>query len=265
MKKINIWLMGGFGNVLFHLFLAHLLQKKGNIVTLCTLLTQKNIITKLLGWTIHDSLYHDLKGSINTKRGSIFPLLLLPLSTKIDIGREYSFFYRSLDNILDNPSSNIFGYFQLKGFLEKNKKELVFFSQGIAKRITKDIPKETIMNTKQACIHIRLGDSGWAKDNIDYYTKALETLPDNMGITVVTDSPQDAKNLLSSYNVSFSKGGNALEDFYLLFSSDIIICAPSTFSWWAIHCSSNAKKIVMPQSLHDKLGSYIDSGEIILI
>ena len=52
---MKIYLAGGFGNNLFQLYLVNLLRKKGVSVDLFSNLTEKNIITSLLGWTIHEN------------------------------------------------------------------------------------------------------------------------------------------------------------------------------------------------------------------
>lgn len=264
MKKVRVWLMGGFGNILFHLFVAHLLKKKGYDISVCTLLTHKNIFTNILGWTIHDRFYHGLMSDFTIKKGSVFPLLYQVISRYLKVGRGYSFFYKNTDCLMNTPSSNIFGYFQHKYFLENNRGELIIFSQIIAKKIEK-LVKRKITKKNQVCIHIRLGDSIWAKNNIDYYYKAIETIPNDVDITVITDSLVDAKKLFSGFNVKFLSHNNALDDFHMLASSNTIICAPSTFSWWAAHCSLNAEAIVFPKVLYDKLGFYADKSKLILI
>ena len=262
-KEVNIWLMGGFGNVLFQLFIAHLLKKEGHNISLSTLLTKKNIYTNTLGWTIHDQAYRTLLNDYNeNKHPEIPPLFVAGVSKYINIGKNYSFFYRDLDNLLKNPSTNIFGYFQNKDFLEKNKEELIIFSRDIASKIQQN---QSLKNN-QACIHIRLGDSTWAKNNLDYYKKALDYLPNDINLTIVTDSIEAAKDLIpSSRRAQFSNSDDVLEDFHLLFSSNIIICAPSTFSWWAAHCAKKAEIIIAPKSLYDQLGIYLDETELILL
>ena len=50
-----VWLMGGFGNVLFQGFAAYVLQERGNHVEMIDNLTRKSLITRILGWSIHDN------------------------------------------------------------------------------------------------------------------------------------------------------------------------------------------------------------------
>ena len=48
-KKVNLWLLGGFGNVLFQLFFARLLSNNNYKVILIDNLTSKNFLTRLIG------------------------------------------------------------------------------------------------------------------------------------------------------------------------------------------------------------------------
>ena len=50
-----VWLMGGFGNVLFQGFAAYVLREQGNSVEMIDNLTRKSLITIILGWSIHDN------------------------------------------------------------------------------------------------------------------------------------------------------------------------------------------------------------------
>ena len=59
-SKKNIWLMGGFGNVLFQILAFNVLSKNNNSTFFANVLTKKNTITKFIGWTIHESLYDNL-------------------------------------------------------------------------------------------------------------------------------------------------------------------------------------------------------------
>ena len=64
--KIKVWLKGGFGNTLFqitHALAIHYATRKN--VVLASNLTQNNVITKILNWTIHEPLYVHLIESSN--------------------------------------------------------------------------------------------------------------------------------------------------------------------------------------------------------
>ena len=65
----NIWLMGGLGNVLFQILAFNIISKTSEKVFYVKTLTEKNHITKFLGWTIHQNLYNNL---IEKKQSGLF-------------------------------------------------------------------------------------------------------------------------------------------------------------------------------------------------
>lgn len=56
----KIYLQGGFGNVLFQLVHYLSLRNNGHNPVFVDTLTKKNLITRLLGWKIHDKIYLDI-------------------------------------------------------------------------------------------------------------------------------------------------------------------------------------------------------------
>ncbi len=50
--KKTVWFIGGFGNNLFQLLLVERFYNLGYDVKVVSVLTKKNIITRILGWTI---------------------------------------------------------------------------------------------------------------------------------------------------------------------------------------------------------------------
>ena len=56
----KIYLQGGFGNVLFQLVHYLSLKNRGYSPVFIDILTKENLITKLLGWKIHDQIYLDV-------------------------------------------------------------------------------------------------------------------------------------------------------------------------------------------------------------
>mgnify|MGYP001971546569 CR=1 FL=1 len=90
-SKKNIWLMGGFGNVLFQILAFNVLSKNNNSIFFVNVLTKKNTITKFIGWTIHESLYDNLGnfcGILNVGVGSDISIKELAKLTSSIIGYE---------------------------------------------------------------------------------------------------------------------------------------------------------------------------------
>lgn len=257
MKKI--WLLGGFGNVLFQILAYRVIKKeKGNNVFYVEKLTEKNIITKLIKWSTHQKLYSDLIQSYEIKKVNILPAFLVVFLATISkrTGKFFSLssFYSS-KLFLDEKkklADNIFGYFQEKEFLSKNLEELHKLGDDLKNKYgnSEKIP---------IVVHFRKGDTGWPDDRRLYYEKVRELLKEENGnIIIVTDSKDDAMEFFSELkNFEISNSTNALDDFKIMLSANKLYCAPSTFSWWAAHALDDKSEILAPQSLQTDLGMYI--------
>ena len=77
MKKI--WLMGGFGNVLFQILAYNVVSKDNKNVFFVTKLTNNNRITKFLKWTIHQPLYNNLIDNNQRISVKFIPALIVVL------------------------------------------------------------------------------------------------------------------------------------------------------------------------------------------
>lgn len=261
MKKI--WLMGGFGNILFQILVYNILIKKKLKVKFVETLTNKNIFTKLLKWTIHEKSYYDLidKNQIikisNLKATLIF---FIALMSKIkNKGYNKSSFYNKELKLSDLISSNIFGYFQDKSFLEDNREEIVSLGKKIRNIYGED--KNLIV------VHYRKGDSIWVRECKEYYEKVRLIIDnENREVIIVTDSIEDAKLFFNGCNnIKIIKSENAIQDFRYLVSANIIFCGPSTFSWWAAHSLKENSIIYCPKILEDKLGFYFENQTLFIL
>lgn len=148
-------------------------------------------------------------------------------------------------NILEAHYPN--GHYHLEGFWQEAEyynthrdKILCYFDHKA--------PPKTI--TKDIIMHVRLGDYkefGVGGNVLDpeYYHKCLKREKFKK-LYIVTDSPDD------SYFSEFKKYSPIVqsktveEDFWFITKFDRIICANSTFSWWAAFVS-NATKIYIPK------------------
>ena len=107
-------------------------------------------------------------------------------------------------------------------------------------------------------IHVRRGDM-W--ENLesrrvhghlgyDYYCSALNLLPPDLPIRIVSDSTSLARELFKDFqgNIQFvESNSDVLGDFILLSESKFLIIANSTFSWWAGYLSE-ADTIIAPRN-----------------
>ena len=262
MKKI--WLMGGFGNVLFQI-LAYNVVSRGNInVFFVTKLTNKNSITNFLKWTIHQSLFNNLIDNnqrVNVKFiPALITVLIAFLSKFTKSKNEIATFYNKNVQIKNGVSKNVFGYFQDKEFLSENKKELFNLCDKL-RTLYSSSTKIPIV------VHYRKGDSDWALKFSYYYDEIKNLLKKEKGtITIVTDSLEDAKYFFKDIScLKVIRSENALDDFKILISAKKIYCAPSTFSWWAAHCSDQEAEVIMPDFFKNNLGIYVNTNKLTIV
>ena len=247
--------MGGFGNVLFQLLASRVMIKKNIAVEYVNILTEKNIFTKVLNWTIHERLYNDLipKGKIKNKIPMIkvFIIILIGLiSKRLRYKNRISTFYNNF-NIFEEPySKNIFGYFQEKTFLKENQEEIL--------KLGKEIKNIYSQEESKIIVHYREGDSHWAKENKTYYESVRELIKCEVEkVYIATDSPKEALEFFSECpNVELTNAKNAMDDFIHMVNAKKLYCAPSTFSWWAAHALPDTAQVIVPKLLKDLLGIY---------
>ena len=127
-----------------------------------------------------------------------------------------------------------------------------------------DIRKKYKSNKSYTVVHFRLGDSKRAKKMISYYEEVRKMiLESNEEILIATDSPKEAEIFFKNCpNVRLSGAKNALEDFKYMVNSKRLYCAPSTFSWWALHSLDNDSSAVIPEFFKDDLGVYINEDRV---
>ncbi|WP_260915254.1 O-fucosyltransferase family protein [Aliarcobacter cryaerophilus] len=261
-KSKNVWLMGGFGNVLFQI-LAYRVIKKECKVTFVDFLTKKNFITKFLKWTIHEELYDKFIKKENLEKKNILSVMLILIlaivNKKLGIKSNIACFYSENNHLKLPYSDNIFGYFQEKYFLLEHKNELLKLCQEINKKYSN--------KNSNIVVHYRLGDSGWAKSNEAYYNKVKELVKlEKSVVFIATDSPIEALNFFyDCNNIQLTNTKNAMEDFEYMVSASKLYCAPSTFSWWAAHSLSSNSEAIMPEFLYNLLGKYKENIKIIIV
>jgi hypothetical protein len=130
------------------------------------------------------------------------------------------------------------GYFQDAELYNQHREEIKGFFR---------LP-EFIKNTEDLVVHLRLADY-WCdrvKSVINPLAiiKAIKSIPHRQLFIVVQDHPTNKKYLraFESYCPQFISD-SPKEDFHFIRSFDKIICANSSFSWWAAFLSE-ARKIV---------------------
>lgn len=245
-NEVTVWLMGGLGNVLFQLFAAKVIQRNGSNVKICDSLLSKNLFTNFKSWTIHQKCYNQLL-SVETFNKN-YVISILGYISKCTGYKVFGAYFVKDDDLSAVESPNVFGYFQSKKIIEDNNDLLISFLDEIRINVN-DSHTDVVF-------HYRYGDSDWARKYEQFYIHAKELVRSYSGkIKVITDSEDAAIRFFDDiHDLEIVSSSDVIKDFGLIASGKIIICAPSTYSWWAAHVSKSATEIVMPKFLFDNLG-----------
>lgn len=237
-RKIKIYLIGGLGNNLFQFYYGFLLEKRGYKVSYYDNLIKKNIYTKILGWTIHknDITKFNIKDKIQTKNHFLFfidflKLTIANLTNKSIFNSLFDISYQWDTDYVENPPLIISGYLQGHKYFD-NLNLNSFTDYAYVEEIKKCIKREENISA----LHIRGGDL--LNENLGFNNFYFHTLKmvDLSKTICYTNDTSFAKKLLQEIEVNeilFSENKSSLEDFLSILNSSTIICANSTFSFWA--------------------------------
>jgi len=199
-----IYLMGGLGNQIFQYFFS---------IYLANLTRQRSFL--VVDWY-----------QTNTQRKLLLQKLVrnaefVSLSKLIESGLEV----KPTKSEYVNPRSNCYiGHYISDEFTPSPQDIFNLFNLN------------TVLNDK-CVLHVRGGDflglgSGL---EVNYYERAIQLIPSNLQIEVVTDDLPFALSLLASpviqsRNLVYSEIQDEITDFVLLASAKYVVCANSTFS-----------------------------------
>ena len=256
MKKNKvIWLLGGFGNVLFHLFYAFLLRKNGFNVSISPTLTEKNFFTRIYGWTFHKPIYKRFCHEYKIVHPFLGKAIMPFIHKKTGLNLGVSFIDNSRNFIPPPKGNDLFGYFQNKEQIKAHSNSFLEFCSSIFSLLP-DVEQHEYV------VHFRGGDSLIAASHNGYYQQVGSQIKGHRAI-IVADSIEHAQSFFGSGdNVTYLSSNNPLDDFTILTRATVLFCAPSTFSWWAMHINRNAKKVYIPKYFKDHLGVFRDDIEI---
>ena len=127
--------------------------------------------------------------------------------------------------------------------------------------------KYSVKEKNSIVVHYRKGDPDWSVNSSNYYNEIRKMLKmESLPILIVTDSFKDANCFFSGvYNIKILSSSNALDDFRYLLSADKLYCAPSTFSWWALHSLSIDSEVIVPKIFKKHLGIFVKTKNMIII
>lgn len=242
---MKIYLMGGLGNNILQV-LATL--DSGHQAKYVSFLQRQNVITRFLGWTIHENVIEQLFDLevIQPKRFFLLESLdVLLLSCSKILGREILSrnYMNSTPSLKDIICSSAIGGYMHPVSLEQ-------FNFLSSKR---HFLKASLEKVDQIGVHVRRGDLG---DNSALGLLESETL-NNVAkkevsfsgypvVVYTNDKDWCERNLTFEYE--FSKSSPVLNpvvsDFIGLASSATLICSNSTFSYTAAMLGCNEKVLV---------------------
>ena len=242
MRKVTVFLMGGFGNCLFQLNQAYSLRSYGLDVEISTALISSSKLHRLLGWSVHDipaldSLLRGFNVSNSLTLWQCIYLAAIFAAKKLSIADFQN--VRSADKV----GRYLIGYWQ-KG---------VVVNEELLSSLRKELLDSGGCQVVRNVIHARRGDfSEHIRLPLQYYVDALQS----QGITratVVTDTPDFVEELReatvgSGIAISLHRGLDMLEDFRVLANASVLISSNSTFCFWASQLVP-AKKLIFPDRI----------------
>ncbi len=238
-KRVNIFLMGGSGNVFFQISRAVSLRELGYDVEVTYLSNSlKKVISRVINHTQHNMILEPglLCEHLNLKirRCKFYDIFRLSV---LYLKRHYgssAVFDANLVQFEKQANSLDVGYFQSIDHVTKT-------SIAMVSSVIQDLLKiRSCPNSDRSLIHFRGGDF---HATLRPDANALNSLIKNSGsdFKFVTNDANAVRNLFGN-EVEFTTGCGADEDFTLLAQASEIYISQSTFAFWALACSSVAKK-----------------------
>jgi hypothetical protein len=263
MIKKNIWLIGGFGNVLFQIVFLKKLCAEGFEINIYPIFTKNNFITKnVLRWKVHNTIYKSMFNNLRySNKGYIFAFFafLFFFISKIK-NRSFNkfLFTPSGSDLQENyyNSLHFMGYYQSKEFLSKNK----HYVRQVISELKNHIQ---FLDGLITVYHFRGSDSPHLKENLMHLKSIIKN---EKKLTIITDDPDCIKKNINLFN-SNSKiiSDSVLNDFISLSSAKKkLYTTNSTFSWWASNLVSRDCTVYMSRKMYDNLGYYGDGSLVIV-
>lgn len=188
---------------------------------------------------------------------------VLPTANKHLPEHQLAYIHHDLNGFVDSDCVDVDGYRQ---------SEKYFYKKSVIKSALEIKDCKKVLHV---VIHIRRGDYVHLSDvYVDlarngYYNRAISYIESEYqslyNYLVVSDDIEFAKTLFVGTKlekrVAFSKSVSIMDDFRHINSGYIIVCANSSFSWWASYLS-NARQIIMPNNWFSRNEPMFDSSTI---
>jgi hypothetical protein len=259
----TIYLMGGFGNVLFQINYGYFLIKKGYEVEFATILISSNkILNKILGFSDHRTLETIIAIGLNKKirmiNGSILSLIMFFISKVIKkpFNRHcFNGMFREKNS--EDWCNRLLGYYHLNvPVSDRFRSDMISLSKSYINNKDVNFLEKINKLSGAQLIHYRAGDylllQEFQQISDLYFSQTLDNC--NKKYLVSNDDAYSLKYLssLSNQDIEPISDATALDDFILIMHSSNLILSNSTFSWWAAEFSS-AEKIYQPDPFFSHL------------
>lgn len=260
-SKSYFYISGGFGNLLFQYVGYRFLQDSGaRNLYVKTILIQKTWLTSnILNWNIHANESNSIftSSQIDNKRlqfSDISRLFVLRMSRIVSKPIMKMKYVHTKDNFIPNGLKAYMGYFQN---LDHYGSKFWKYSEEISHKLNVNNPKDRL------AVHMRFGDSQWAKNHTEYYSEIRLILKGmNKKIFFVSDDHYQCSLFANSCKIEYEiYASSMIKEFIFIAESSVCICAPSTFSWWAAMLKISQKEdVYMPVFFKERFG--IESAKI---
>tara|TARA_X000001382_G_scaffold29295_1_gene18731 strand:- start:13734 stop:14570 length:837 start_codon:yes stop_codon:yes gene_type:complete len=174
------------------------------------------------------------------KRVSNFPKIM-----ESGFGLDQNLWERCPNNI------SLYGYFQTEKYfkhIEKQIREAFTFVDEISQP-TKEAFEENFQDAEVISVHLRRGDylkyPHHPVQQLEYYSKALSKLPDDIPVMIFSDGIDWCKDqeIFQGDRFIFSEGNNTAVDLFLQTLCTYHVIANSSFSWWGSWLAKSKKTI----------------------
>jgi hypothetical protein len=284
---MEIFMTNGLGNQLFILSYAHFMSRSTK-VTLRVNVKPKKDREFLLEDFLTNSCSHNIK--VRPASGFFFTLFrripLRLLETKYFPERHKSSLLKALRIVLE---SEVFGFedflLNLSGGLREVRGAFIHrsyvdaawnqFGPELSQYLESLTPAKGV-TAPQIVMHIRRGDSVRESElgrrtllSADYYLQGLEFLINeynlqDIKVVVCTDSKDEVREMLKGLEFQLIGPDDAtpLESLSIMASSDYLICANSTLSWWAGRLAVDGGAVVLLPEPWDRSLSWPKSADL---
>lgn len=181
----------------------------------------------------------------------------------------YNYPFNYTDFLPNEDAFAIDGFFQSEKYFINHRKEILNLikpTEEINKILTNKYAN--IINSQTISLHVRRGDyvnlpSHHPIQEIEYYNKCLEILPEYENLAVFSDDIEWCNRNFQFKNILFIESEKDYIEMFLMSKCRHHIIANSSFSWWGAWLNQNEnKKVIAPKKWFGNNLSHLDTKDI---